>query len=230
MLTRNLSRTAPERLQQPATRAVNAANASRTKAATSSFREILTDQGPNGTAGTAASGGSSQNAHAPSESESPVSGLAGLAMGTPTPAASNTTAANAPTTRTASGATATPWTPVNSAGPHDIPTVEQLFGASPWLENPTGYAPDGKTWSYNPRYFASRETAEKVANMVGGTVIEQSQFCPTGPLLQSQPNEMVQLANGRVINAGEFVSFFSHGYPQYYVDHLIEQELKGEVA
>ena len=40
----------------------------------------------------------------------------------------------------------------------------------------------------------------------------------------------IELANGRMINAGEFVGFFTHGYPQYYVDRLIAQELQGEVG
>ncbi|HZT30583.1 MAG TPA: hypothetical protein VFA33_11900 [Bryobacteraceae bacterium] len=119
--------------------------------------------------------------------------------------------------------------PAQTAGPQSVPTVEGLFGPNPWQTNPTGYGPNGQTWSYNPLYFATRQTAETVAQMVGGTVVEQNQFCPSGPLVQAQPNEMVQLPNGRVFNAGEFVGLFSHGYPQSYVDRLIQQELTGEV-
>ena len=154
------------------------------------------------------------------------SGLAVLATPTPStsiPAAS-TTSAN---TSTPANAAVTPWTPANSTGPHSAPSAQDLFGAHPWLENPTGFGPNGITWSYNPAYFATRQTAETVANMVGGTVVEQKQICPTGPLQQSQPNEMVQLANGKMINAGLFADMFTHGYPQYYVDKMVQQEIDG---
>ena len=158
-------------------------------------------------------------------------------------AAENTTAAQPGTTRSAfqtllenqapaktTSATMTSSRPAAAADDTistKVPTAEALFGAHPWLENPTGSAPNGQTWSYNPLYFSTRQTAEAVANMVGGTVIEQKQICPTGPLVQNQPNEMVQLANGRIINAGQFASIFTHGYPQSFVDRLVQQELSG---
>jgi hypothetical protein len=197
-----------------------AAGATAAQAATSAgrqpsaFRELLASQP------------AAQMANATtSTSGSQPSGLAGLVSGSSAPAAA---AGN--TAPSGGSRVSTPWTPTNSTGPHDIPTAGALFGAHPWLENPTGYAPNGQTWSYNPRYFATRQTAETVAAMVGGTVVEQNQFCTVGPLAQAQPNEMVKLANGRMINAGEFVGFFTHGYPQYYVDRLIAQELQGEVG
>src|SRR5690348_14318916 len=51
-----------------------------------------------------------------------------------------------------------------------VPTAESVFGDNPWVDNPTGTAHDGTTWSYNPLYFATEATANKVASMVGGKV------------------------------------------------------------
>ena len=135
----------------------------------------------------------------------------------------------APTKAASTQLSVAPSQGLGERGPTSIPTVEELFGPSPWQQDPSGSGPDGKTWSYNPLYFATRQTAETVAQMVGGQVVEQNQFCPYGPLAQAQPNEMVQLSNGRVFNAGEFVGLYSHGYPQSYVDRLVQQEITGEV-
>ena len=58
--------------------------------------------------------------------------------------------------------------------------------------------------------------------MLGGTVVQQNQFAPNGsPFGQSTPNEMVQMPDGGVINAGLVAAFFTHGYPQSVVDQMI---------
>lgn len=111
--------------------------------------------------------------------------------------------------------------PVNSA-----PTAESVFGSSPWVANPTGMGPNG-VYSFNPFYFASPQTAAKVAALVGGTVVQSSQFTPSGgPFLQQQPNQMVRLADGRLINPGLVASFYTHGYPQSYIDQMIASEVR----
>src|SRR5438309_4120221 len=65
----------------------------------------------------------------------------------PAPAASNAASilslfAGKPGTNTPAAVTANP-------GP---PTAEQVFGPNPWLENPTGMAPDGSIYGYNQQY------------------------------------------------------------------------------
>jgi hypothetical protein len=106
------------------------------------------------------------------------------------------------------------------------PTAESVFGPNPWLSNPQGKGPNGTTFNYNPHYFASRETAAKVAEMVGGTVFEANFFTPTGgTFAQQQPNYMVRLADGRVINPGLVASFYTHGYPQSYIDRMVAAEI-----
>jgi hypothetical protein len=105
------------------------------------------------------------------------------------------------------------------------PTAQSLFGDNPWMSNPGGMAPNGVTYGYNPYYFATAATAAKVAQMVGGTVVQSNAITPNGPFQQNQPNYMVQLPNGRQIYAGIFASFFDHGYTQDFVNRLINSEI-----
>ncbi|HTS66731.1 MAG TPA: hypothetical protein VMH28_32125 [Candidatus Acidoferrales bacterium] len=117
-----------------------------------------------------------------------------------------------------------------STASNAAPTAQSLFGPNPWMTNPSGVAPNGVTYSYNPYYFATAETAAKVAQMVGGTVVQQNAITPYGPFQQNQPNYMVQLASGRQINAGLFASFFDHGYTQDFVNRLVASELNDTSA
>jgi hypothetical protein len=113
--------------------------------------------------------------------------------------------------------TPTPSTPQITA-----PTIESVFGASPWVANPTGVGPDGKTIAYNPIYFATPNAAAKVAQMVGGTVVQSNQFTPNGgPYSQQQANLMVRLPDGRMVNPGLIATFYTHGYSQSYIDGLV---------
>jgi hypothetical protein len=109
--------------------------------------------------------------------------------------------------------------------PPSPPTAQSVFGPNPWIANPGGQAPNGVTYGYNPYYFATPATAAKVAQMVGGTVVETNAITPYGPFKQNQPNEMVQLPNGRLLNAGIIASFYDHGYSQQYINMLISNEV-----
>jgi hypothetical protein len=67
--------------------------------------------------------------------------------------------------------------------------------------------------------------------MLGGTVVASNEFTGSaGPFSQQQPNRMVQLQNGRMINPGLIASFYTHGYPQSYIDRLIASEVNGGAA
>jgi hypothetical protein len=110
------------------------------------------------------------------------------------------------------------------------PTAESVFGANPWVANPGGQAPNGVNYSYNPYYFATPATAAKVAQMVGGKVVETNAITPFGPFVQNQPNQMVQLPNGRLINAGLVASFYDHGYSQQFIDRLVTSEVEDRSA
>jgi hypothetical protein len=111
--------------------------------------------------------------------------------------------------------------------PAMVPTAQDLFGPNPWMSNPGGIAANGVQYGYNPYYFATAETAAKVAQMVGGTVVQSNALTPYGPFQQNQPNYMVQLPNGRQIYAGLFASFYDHGYTQDFVNKLVAAEIAG---
>ena len=116
-------------------------------------------------------------------------------------------------------------TPPPPPPPPPPPTAQSVFGANPWIANPGGKGPNGTTYGYNPIYFATPATAAKVAQMVGGKVVETSAITPYGPFQQNQPNEMVQLPNGRLLNAGIIASFYDHGYSQQYINMMVSNEV-----
>jgi hypothetical protein len=107
------------------------------------------------------------------------------------------------------------------------PTAQSVFGSQPWLAAPTGSNPDGTQFGYNPIYFATLQTAQQIAAMVGGQVIEQKAIAPDGPIHQQTPNEMIRLSDGRVVNPGLIAAFYTHGYPQSYIDLMIQNEIQG---
>ena len=118
--------------------------------------------------------------------------------------------------------------PAATPTPPPAPTAESVFGANPWETNPTGRNPNGTLYSYNPLYFASAAAAAKVAQMLGGSVVETNDFtAPGSPFVQLQPNRMVQMPDGRMVNAGLIAAFYTHGYPQSYIDGLIAKQIDG---
>jgi len=118
-------------------------------------------------------------------------------------------------------------TNVPSPAPKGPPTAQDVFGANPWVTNPTGTAPNGTTYGFNPFYFATQQTATEVAQMVGGKVVADNEMVSGGPFSQNQQNYMVQLPNGGLINPGLVASFYTHGYPQAMVDQMVANEVAG---
>ncbi len=111
--------------------------------------------------------------------------------------------------------------------PQPAPTAKSAFGSNPWVANPTGVAADGTTYGYNAQYFATPQTASAVAQMLGGTVVQVNEFtnAPGTTFMQQQPNEMVKLKSGALINPGLVAGFYTHGYPQSMVDQMITNEV-----
>jgi hypothetical protein len=98
------------------------------------------------------------------------------------------------------------------------------------MADPTGTGPNGSSYNYNPIYFATAATAAEVAQIVGGTVVTNNQLAGGGGFLQDQPNEMIQLPDGALLNAGVVASFYTHGYPQSYIDQMISDEAGGNAT
>lgn len=134
------------------------------------------------------------------------------------------------------GVSSPPPAPAPSAAaataPRPAPTAEDVFGPAPWVTRPTGLGPDGISYDYNPLYFATPQTAAAVAQMVGGTVVASNQFtsAPGSTFQQQQPNLMVRLSNGALINPGLVAGFYTHGYPQSLVDQMIANEVANTKA
>jgi len=116
--------------------------------------------------------------------------------------------------------------PAPAPPPPATPTLESEFGNQTFLDKPTGKGPLGP-YDFNPIYFATKDTANTVAQLVGGTVVEQNDMVTGGPFSQSAPNEMIQFADGRQVNAGLVANFFNHGYSQSYIDTLLKQVADG---
>jgi hypothetical protein len=104
-----------------------------------------------------------------------------------------------------------------------------LFGPNPWVADPTGYGPNGVITHYNPVYFATQQTAETVAQMLGGTVVPSVQIttAPGSPFQQNQLNLMVQLPNGGLINPGFIADLYTHNWPQPFINQQIAAEVAG---
>jgi hypothetical protein len=132
----------------------------------------------------------------------------------------------------ASAATASAQSSSATAAGAAIPSTNgpagQLFGSNPWDTDPTGNGPGGIT-HYNPEYFATEQTAETVARMVGGTVVPGNTLtsAPGSPFTLNQTELMVQLPNGGLINPGLIASLFTHNWPQTFVDQQIANEVNG---
>ena len=105
------------------------------------------------------------------------------------------------------------------------PSAESVFGANPWMASPSGFSAGLGAYGFNPVYFATRQTADKVAQLLGGTVVEKNDILGNGgPFSQSQANYMVQLPNGHLVNAGLTASLYTHGWSQAQIDRLLECE------
>ncbi len=152
-----------------------------------------------------------------------------------TPPASSAAPTTTPSTAPSTGSSpsgfnslipATATTVPTAAPPSDpSPTPQSVFGANPWITNPTGTGPIG-SYNYNPYYFATPQTAATVAGMVGGKVVPMNAFTTPGSMyVQNQPNQMVQLPNGALINPGLVAAFYTHGYPQSMINQMIANEV-----
>jgi hypothetical protein len=108
-----------------------------------------------------------------------------------------------------------------------VPTAQSVFGDDVWMTDPIGLNPNGTTFEYNPFYFATPSTAQTVAQMVGGTVVVADQFCApgAGAFPQQQPNYMVKMPDGALINPGLVASFYTFGFSQSQVSTMVAQEV-----
>lgn len=94
------------------------------------------------------------------------------------------------------------------------------YGANPFLPNPTVAQPNGTNQAQNPMWWASQSTADQVAKMLGGTVQATNPF--GGNFSANQPQYMIQLPDGRMVNPGSDVAdLYNHGYSQNFIDEAL---------
>lgn len=150
-------------------------------------------------------------------------------------AASGATVAS--TTAAPTGSTATSTSSLNTQAAVSTTPADATddsngspFGANPWLTDPTGSGP-GPVTNYNPIYFATAQTAQTVAQMTGGTVVSENEIAssPGSPFQQNQPNLMVQLPNGGLINPGLVADIYTHGWNQAFENQQVANEVAGAV-
>ncbi len=179
---------------------------------------------PASTNATASTSTAEQGAEAPSFS-------AVIAQMAAAAAAAGTTVASiapvsAPATSAAAPAVTTGWTAATDApaGP--------LFGANPWISDPTGKGPNGVVTQYNPIYFATQQTAQTVAQMIGGTVVQSNQMVPSpgSPFTLDQLNYMVQMPDGALVNPGLVADIYAHGWSQSMINQQVANEVSGDEA
>jgi hypothetical protein len=73
-------------------------------------------------------------------------------------------------------------------------------------------------------WFATPEAAAKIAQMLGGKAVESNDFTSVcSPVQQQQPNQVVEMPDGRRFNAGWIASFYNHGFSQSYIDQTIQE-------
>jgi hypothetical protein len=121
-----------------------------------------------------------------------------------------------------------------TADPTHVPTPDEIFGADPFVSNPEGtfldwYSGQQRSYGFNRHYFATESAANILAERLGGTVVQANSILgDSGYFSQTQPNRMIRFPNGREVNAGIVASFYTHGYPQSYIDRLIANEIDPE--
>jgi len=64
---------------------------------------------------------------------------------------------------------------------------------------------------------------------VGGTVVSTEVFTPSpgSPFQQNEPNLMVQLPNGGLINPGLVADIYTHGWNAAFVNQQVANEVAG---
>lgn len=167
-----------------------------------------------------------------------VASVAPAGGGTSAPAVSIPPATTPPTSSAAasdttvssvapSGAAASPASTSSTNDP-----AGPLFGPDPWIADPTGGGPNDTVTHYNPVYFATQQTAQTVAQALGGTVVQSDQIttAPGSPFQQDDANYMVQLPGGGMVNPGFIADIYTHGWNQAFINQQVASEVAGAEA
>lgn len=111
-------------------------------------------------------------------------------------------------------------------------TARQLFGGAPFVPAfRTATVTDGvSTWALNHDYFASKDTAQWIANKYGtGQVIETPFGGSGGPFAASAQEFHIKLADGRMVNAGILASYYQRN-PETQFPGVADKLIRGQLG
>lgn len=112
------------------------------------------------------------------------------------------------------------------------PAVSQPPAWTPTFQNVTESGPDGQSWPLNSNYFATAETAFKMAGLYGtGEVVAVDAGGSGGPFGASAQEYQIRLQDGRLVNAGILASYYTRNPENLYpgvADRMIRNLLASE--
>jgi hypothetical protein len=138
-------------------------------------------------------------------------------------------------------------TPPRSQVPAAIPDIRQLFNGLPASvvtpaditpANPpfvpsfrTATVSDGvSVWGLNHNYFATKDTAQWIANKYGtGQVIETPFGGSGGPFAASANEYQIKMADGRTVNAGILAGYYERN-PESQFPGLADKLIRGQLG
>jgi hypothetical protein len=108
------------------------------------------------------------------------------------------------------------WLPTAPSASEAAPQTTSTELELHWETEVTGTAPDGTRCSYNPRHFATAETADQLAEMLGGEVVEVN----LGDVFsRSAPERLIVVGEAR-LNAGLVADLYSK-HPKEVADQMV---------
>jgi hypothetical protein len=133
-----------------------------------------------------------------------------------------------------SAAPATLVTTPQSQVPSTAPDIRQLFNGLPAPFVPTfrtATVTDGvNVWPLNSNYFASKDTAQWIANKYGtGQVIETPFEGSGGPFAASANEYQIKMADGRTVNAGILAGYYDRN-PESQFPGLADKLIRGQLG
>jgi hypothetical protein len=127
---------------------------------------------------------------------------------------------------------------VIAAAPVISPVVATVTAPAPAVVADPPFAPvfrkatgtDGViTWSLNSTYFATKETAQWIANKFGIGEVSEVPFGGNGGIFASDANEFhIKLKDGRLVNAGLLAGYYERNPPEKFpglAEKLIRSQL-----
>ena len=105
------------------------------------------------------------------------------------------------------------------------------LGPRPFMSSPSGSGPNGR-FGFNPTYFPTLATSKAIAQMLGGKVVPKNDIlsAPGSHFKQNQPNYMIELPNGNVINPGPVAQAIALKQPRPMIDAIIDSEVNNTLV